>query len=293
MTHTCTNHVPGMYSCYARHACRCHDCREAARRVHKRAQHARRQGIPSRVAADPARRHVAALLNAGMGRAEIARLAGVSPVVITRLIRGDTLRLTPETDRRLRGVPHRPIEAQEVGMVSACGSIRRLRALAATGWTFQQIAEQGAVRRHIYSECVQRGRVYAATRAAIADVYARLWDRTPPDTTPARRARLRAQREGWPPPLAWDDGHGPHGIDNPAATPHEWRRATPGRYGHAAADLIELIDAGVSLGGLIERGMTSAGVERALRRHGRPDLWTQIRPITAPEGRNQYTKEAA
>ena len=50
MTHTCTNHVPGMYSCYARHACRCHDCREAARRVHKRAQHARRQGIPSRAA---------------------------------------------------------------------------------------------------------------------------------------------------------------------------------------------------------------------------------------------------
>ena len=290
MTHTCTNHVPGMYSCYARHACRCHDCREAARRVHKRAQHARRQGIPSRVAADPARRHVVALLDAGMGRAEVARLAGVSPVVITRLIRGDTLRLTPESDRRLRGVPHRPIEAQEVGMVSACGSIRRLRALAAVGWTFQQIAEQGAVRRHIYSECVQRGRVYAATRAAIADVYSRLWDETPPDTTPARRARLRAQREGWPPPLAWDDGHGPHGIDNPAATPHPWKRTESSQA--RRADVVDLVEAGVSLGGLIERGITPDAAEAALRRAGRHDLAAQIRPLGLTHA-NQYTKEAA
>ncbi len=290
MTHTCTNHVPGMYSCYARHACRCHDCREAARRVHKRAQHARRQGIPSRVAADPARRHVAALLSAGMGRAEVARLAGVSPVVITRLIRGDTLRLTPETDRRLRGVQHRPIEAQEVGMVSACGSIRRLRALAAVGWTFQQIAELGAVRRHIYSECVQRGRVYAATRAAIADVYAHLWDETPPESTAARRARLRAQREGWPPPLAWDDGYGPHGIDNPGATPHPWKRTESSRT--RRDDVVDLVEAGVSLAGLIERGISPDGADAALRRAGRHDLAAQIRPLGLTHA-NQFTKDAA
>lgn len=293
MTHTCTDHVPGVYSCYARHACRCHDCREAARRVHKRALHARRQGIPSRIAADPARQHVAALLDAGMGRAEVARLAGVSPVVITRLIRGDTLRLTPETDRRLRGVQHRPIEAQDVGMVSACGSIRRLRALAAVGWTFQQIAELGAVRRHIYSECVQRGRVYAATRAAIADVYAHLWDETPPESTAARRARLRAQREGWPPPLAWDDGYGPHGIDNPDATPIGMVTAGDLRTYGRTADIIERIEMGYSMADLQALGYRETAVERALIRADRYDIWARIRPgDVGGTGRNQHTKAA-
>lgn len=291
MTHTCTRHQPGSYSCYQRHGCHCPDCCTAATRYRKRAKLARDRGIPSRIPADQAKAHVSALLGAGMGRAEVARLADVSPVVITRLIRGDTIRITPTTDRRLRSVPHLPIESHETGMVSAVGSLRRIEALVKQGWTFQAITERGGLRRHIHSEIIRRGQVFAATRSAIVAVYADLWDQQPAETTGAVRSRLRAQREGWPPPLAWDDGMGPHGIDNPDATPHPWQRAE--RSTQSGTDLIELIDAGVSLGGLIERGWTETGIEAGLRRQHRTDLWAALRPRIQPTIVNQYTKEAA
>jgi hypothetical protein len=94
--------------------------------------------------------------------------------------------------------------------VSSVGAVRRVRALQALGWSVPRIAaETGLNHRQIYS-LHRYPTVYLRTHKVIADVYERLAMRFPPERTTSERhsatkTRRHAQRNGWPPPLAWDD----------------------------------------------------------------------------------------
>ena len=96
-------------------------------------------------------------------------------------------------------------------MVDATGTKRRLRALARIGWSFVHVAAELGVSRAAVQQYLANGQVYQTTAARIADLYDRWWDQPGPSV----RAACRAERRGWPPPLAWDDDE----IDDPAATP--------------------------------------------------------------------------
>ena len=79
-----------------------------------------------------------------------------------------------------------------------------------------------------------RERVATTTATKVARLYEELWDQPGPST----RTRQRAERLKWAPPLAWDDGTGPHGIDNPKARPYPWkRRDSDRRRSHDISDL--------------------------------------------------------
>jgi transcriptional regulator with XRE-family HTH domain len=98
-------------------------------------------------------------------------------------------------------------------LVNGAGTRRRLRALAAIGWTYADIAarmgkETAAVQRIARDE---HPRVREVTAAAVKCVYADL------SMTPGRSENVRryAARKGWAPPLAWDDDT----IDDPDAAP--------------------------------------------------------------------------
>jgi hypothetical protein len=104
--------------------------------------------------------------------------------------------------------------------VDPTGTRRRIEALVALGWTFNELDR----RLGRSTGFTSRQRVHAAAGRPVfqstAQAYTRLYDelsmRVPPADFFVRRSRTRALRLGWVVPLAWDDDT----IDNPAARPH-------------------------------------------------------------------------
>lgn len=98
--------------------------------------------------------------------------------------------------------------------VPAVGTLRRIQALHALGWTGPQIAEAAGLPvntlRSVYYHQVRV--VRAGTAQRVADAFDRL-AMSRPEGKYANRARAMAERRGWPPPLAWDD------IDDPNEIP--------------------------------------------------------------------------
>ena len=279
--HVCERHEPGTYACYHRCGCPCEPCRCAARRYEKRADHLRATGAIPRLDADPVRAHVEALLAAGMGRAEVCRLAEVEHYALTRLLRGDSAALRRDRAARLLAVTPPPIAQQQTGRVDTCGTIRRLDALALLGWSAADVAREAGLLPANVRGFRRRRCVYAATRAGIAAVYDDLWSTPAPDSPTAARTRSTARKRGAVPALAWDDGAGPHGIDNPSATPHPWTAEAPKRQGSPATfevdDLAFMADGGDSMEAAMQRlGVTASGIHHRLTRAGRGDILTRL-----------------
>lgn len=109
--------------------------------------------------------------------------------------------------------------------ISPVGVQRRLQALYAIGWTWEALArELGLAKTNVADMAGARDRSYVFKKTAekISALYDRLWD-VYPEGVAAHRARLKAERKGWAPPLAWD----PDTIDDPLAQPSLlWRDPT-------------------------------------------------------------------
>ena len=97
------------------------------------------------------------------------------------------------------------------GLMPVTGTQRRLRALAAIGWSWASLAaECGMDERSLQRLAgAERPTVQAKTHDRIAGLYERLSMTVGPNDA----ARMYAQRQGWPAPLAWDE------IDDPGAQP--------------------------------------------------------------------------
>lgn len=96
-------------------------------------------------------------------------------------------------------------------MVNAIGTQRRLRALAAVGWTFDGLAERlNMLPSNLRSLARDTAPLrHPRTAAKVAALYRELAG-TP---GPSLIARKRAAAKGWPTPIAWDN------IDDPAEQP--------------------------------------------------------------------------
>lgn len=100
------------------------------------------------------------------------------------------------------------------------GTARRIQALVAIGWTYLDIQretglEDAEVRRFAIGE---RAYVYSSTVAKVDAAFERMCMKVPPARTTRERqarskARRLAQRNGWAPPLAWNN------IDDPTERP--------------------------------------------------------------------------
>lgn len=99
--------------------------------------------------------------------------------------------------------------------VSSVGTRRRLQALMAIGWDQHSLAVEVGVTNTRISNLVRgiNPEVTSQTAARVARVYDRLSMSARDGTKAARYARTVARRQGWPPPLAWDD------IDNDLEPP--------------------------------------------------------------------------
>jgi hypothetical protein len=160
------------------------------------------------------------------------------------------------------------------GRVDATGTRRRLRALAAIGYTRPQLAtrlHETPSRISYLLTAPAVATVPAALDARARLVYDELWHPWP-EGPAAARARAAARRRGWAVPMAWDDhpGHG-HGIDDPAAVPAPgWQR--PRRHRWNAADLADEATDLITRHGCTRRqaadrlGVTTEAIKKALSR---------------------------
>lgn len=217
---------PHGYARYKLDGCRCYTCGWAVSEYTRRRLEAVANGRGP-VDGDVLRVHLRSLAAAGMGYKRAADVAGVARSTVGRILYGRPDRGTPPTPRvryaiarkllAVRAVDHGPNKP-----IEASGTVRRIRALIAIGWTRTEIARGIGWSLANLGTMLHRGAepwagfVEVRTAAAVSALYDRL--SMHPSTGPhSARARAEARSNGWPPPLAWDDDE----IDDPAAAPTE------------------------------------------------------------------------
>jgi hypothetical protein len=129
-----------------------------------------------------------------------------------------TVTCQPCRDERARAHNRYKMRRARLGTrrVDACGVRRRIRALAALGWSFPDLAAQPEMRgvhRTVPQKLTRAEVVWADTAADVRRLYDRL-SMTPGGSAHAAR---RARKAGWLPPLAWDDER----LDDPGYVPAE------------------------------------------------------------------------
>lgn len=233
ITYVCPpNHRHGeVLTCYNHHGCRCDDCYEnrhadndaRARRV------AYGRPLDSFVDAEPVREHIFELAQAGIGKVRLAELSGVSVNAI-RALKGlrrgkPVAKVRKETAAAILAVTTDVKRAPRMA-VDSRGAVRRLQALIARGWTGRALNDELGLLGHNLATWFAQETMTQEKVDQIAALYERLWDQSPPIQSgymaaASRRAINRARREGWPPPLAWDD------IDDPNEQPDLRAAHTP------------------------------------------------------------------
>ena len=247
----------------------------------------------------PAREHLAALRDAGLGVRRAALLAGLPTTTLRRIAAGERARIHAATAAAILAVPLPDVEQlAAVVSVDGTGTRRRIQALMRNGWPVPQIASRAGLARQTLYNALDGGRVAASTAATMALAYDELWDAAPDDSTPelaafVARARAQAEAAGWPPPMAWDDD----AIDDPAMPrPVD----AVGASGRLRLDLDEwafLVRGGEEAERAAARfGVTLGAVEQAAgpSRHARPDVLALMRAaraarVDAAEGVTAWT----
>lgn len=169
------------------------------------------------VDATPIRAHVQQLQAAGLGYKRIARLAGVTPSTLGKLLYGipdrdqpPSAKVRPSTAEKLFAVVATPDVLGSKAVVDATGTRRRLQALVAIGWSMAELGRRLNMSASNFASFIAAEHIIARNACRVRDLYEQMWDQAPPEDNPrqrntASRARNHARNAGWPPPMAWDD----------------------------------------------------------------------------------------
>lgn len=195
----------------------CHTCYTAMRRAAIEAGTWETTLVP----ADRARAHVKRLRDEGYAIRFIAYLARVDEQSVSRALSGKHGVVTVETEERICGVPVRSLwtlwHTEDYPHRMPSGPIvRRLRALAADGWTYAEIGEPLNWSRSQIWRYVSRPPEWSMSTLTrrVDEMY-----HSPAFSVPVRQASAEIARHKWPRPLDWDD------IDNVRASQEAHRRA--------------------------------------------------------------------
>jgi transcriptional regulator with XRE-family HTH domain len=149
-------------------------------------------------------------LDQGLTITQIAREAGTEPATVRRLINGQKTVLAV-TAQKILSVPLNV--RVSLGDVSALGAVRRLRALYALGHLNWVISQESGLSRDAVCDLVNGS--WTTIKVAADDGVRAAYDRLSMKTGTSWKTRKLAERNGWAPPLAWDDDT----IDDPKAMP--------------------------------------------------------------------------
>lgn len=202
-----TTHTPSR-ACHMR-GCPSPACARANYRYMARLRLEHSRGQRRRTDATQTRTHIQRLHAAGWTQAQIARTANLAHRTIGSITSGAPT-ISNRTALAILNIPIGPAPDDHRD-VDATGTIRRLRALAAIGWSLTELGD----RIGMYPTAIgniargQLDHVRATTAERVARAY-RDMSRIP---GPSQRAINEARNKGWHGPLAWDD------IDNPTCQP--------------------------------------------------------------------------
>jgi hypothetical protein len=207
--------------------CKCDACRKAntEAELHRARQIAYGRWKPY-VDAEPARQHVRALMEQGMGWKRVADVAGISRSSVCVLLYGSktrngrppSRRIRPETEAALLGVE---LDLADKALIPAQGTRRRIQALVCIGYSQAVLAGRlGVTPSNFNWTFLNAASVRKSTAEAVKVLYDELSMKPPVPTTKGERISVnRALRHStymmWLPPLAWDDDT----IDDPFAEP--------------------------------------------------------------------------
>ncbi len=179
----------------------------------------RTKGVVWKVDPGPAAAFVRDLHAQGVAYTAIAQAAGISKSMIHDLLHGGRGVILRATERRIMAVDVDALRTSTVRVhVDSTGTTRRIRAMAANGHSFRAMAEALEVSYQHVSE-LANGKRPGVTRA-LADRTRALYDAWSMTLGPSERNRMRAVRERWAPPMAWEYVD----MDDPAASPYGARR---------------------------------------------------------------------
>ncbi|WP_269724178.1 WhiB family transcriptional regulator [Gordonia alkanivorans] len=228
---------------------------------------------PSYTDAQPVREHLLALRAAGIGNRKVRELTVIAPSTIQAILYGRPARGNPPARKVLRNTAARvlaiPVPVSKVPclrggrVVPALGSVRRLQALAANGYSQRELwsrlgwpSPQNATQ--MFAGRVENITVVRAQQVTV--LFSQL--QMVPGTD--RNARARAKAKGWLPPLAWDEDR----IDDPTYTPELVDK--PRTAEDVFSDFEYLLSMGVGVEDASRRvGLLPASVKRRYERHGR------------------------
>lgn len=174
--------------------------------------------IPSPPVADRIRE----LRSVGYSMADISELTGLDKTTLDRIVAGRRKQVQVNTYLMLMGVPSpstfvaKGVHNQGRLRIPNVGTRRRLRALAAIGYSLEHLAKEFGVTVTPVHQWMTRDHVAPETACRVRDVFERL--QALPG--PSNNAALRAKAKGWPPPMAWDEDT----IDDPDAEPYDVER---------------------------------------------------------------------
>jgi len=205
-----------------RRGCKCRQCINGVSAEIRQGRFLRATGRGRETTPERAARHITRLRDAGMPDKEIMADALISQDVLYRIVRLEgTIRRS--TELRVLAVKPRDTELPGSGShITGLGSVRRLRALAADGWTATELGRRcGKHKQFIVYLQNQTGDVTVRrwVAAYVTALYGELANLKPEENgVPAhfaKRTRARAAAKGWARAAYWDDSD----FDNPAFTP--------------------------------------------------------------------------
>lgn len=227
-----------------RRGCHCTPCTKGATAEVRRRRYLRATGRGATTSPQRAANHITRLRNAGMPDVQILAAANLAPDLLYRIMRGaSNIRRTTE-NRILAVRPTLDGENRSGAHTSALGTIRRLRALAADGWTAVELARRAGKHKqfivalqNLDTSTNPRTRNWVA--AYIRTLYNDIAGQTPEDNGVAahhaRATRERAATKGWAATCYWDDDD----FDNPDFAP---ATQDPARHIVVGENALELIN---------------------------------------------------
>lgn len=183
--------------------------------------------------------HIDRLVRRGWTQAEIVAASGLSAPTVSETWRGIYSTVRVETAVALLAVTG---PAPHSWTVNSIGTIRRIQALAALGWTVRETCRDAGLSERFYAELIDKDRatIARASADAITTLYEQRSMRRPSLNAHRRRTRTIAARKSWAPPLAWNDIEDPN--EQPTGVGHIPRHThdkhTANEYDPAVVDRI-------------------------------------------------------
>lgn len=219
--------------------------------------------------------HIESLRAAGWSMRSISQAAGLDDTAVGLMLRRRAPMVRTSTARAILALtPHSMLDAVRPDQrVPSVGSLRRVRALLALGWTHEHLYARSGIRT---SDLARRPGAWV--ERSTHDTLAAMYDELCMTVGPSALTRSRAAASGYAPPLAWDDIDDPDEQPDPATV----TTLTPRRPG--AADVMSEWLHLVRNGGLSHEdawarlGTNRAAMEQAAYRNNRADVLDLIYP---------------